>query len=233
MALHPRTLRNAKRLIRSACLKLPIDIAPNYYREWTAELPAILDDHEVRSPSIRIIRALTFAVDQHRSVRKLAPHGSRRRSSRSLLIGLTAIAFVLGIVGGVSAGIVTVLASGAGFFVGVFVGMVFGSPALGVVTSIILAIASGLYFAGAGKVVIGELLDTTNDDTAIRAALGGTLTGAATVCVLVMALANGPIGLISLCICASGIVPATRRIAIAYRTTYTSHYKVMPVEEDT
>jgi hypothetical protein len=231
--LHPRTLRQAKRLIRSACLKLPIDIAPGYYREWTAELPAILEDHEVRSPSIRMLRALTFALDQHRSVRKLAPQGSRRRSSRSLLIGLTAIAFVLGTVGGVGAGVITVLATGAGFAVGVFIGMVVKSAAVGLVASVLLGIAGGLYFGGAGKVVIGELLDTTTDDTVVRAALGGTLTGAAAVCALVMTLAHGPVGLISLRICAGGIVPAIRRLAMAYRTTYTSHYKVMPVEEDT
>ncbi|MEV0311263.1 hypothetical protein [Nonomuraea fuscirosea] len=230
MILRGHALRFGKRLIRNACLKLPIDIAVGYYEEWTAELPAILDDRDVRHPSVRIFRALAFAADQHRSVRKLAPDGSRRRGGRGLLLSLTAMAFTFGLFCGVSVGLVVLLATTAGYAAGIFFNMVFEVE--WTAAMIVFAIAAGGYFAAAGIVIIGELLDTTNDETLIRAALFGALIGAVAVSALVMTLVHWPIGLIALCICSSGIVPATKRLMVAYRCAYPRHYKVMSIEEE-
>ncbi len=47
---------------------LPEDVREERYREWAAELPAILHDPDIRSPVKRITRALRFAVSTHRSV---------------------------------------------------------------------------------------------------------------------------------------------------------------------
>jgi hypothetical protein len=49
-------------LIRQACRRLPEDIGDERYREWAAELAAILDDPEVRLPPVRAARALGFAL---------------------------------------------------------------------------------------------------------------------------------------------------------------------------
>ncbi|MEV5893487.1 hypothetical protein [Nonomuraea fuscirosea] len=231
MILRGHALRFGKRLIRNACLKLPLDIAVGYYEEWTAELPAILDDRDVRHPSVRILRALAFAADQYRSVRKLAPDGSRR-VARGLMLSLTAIAFTLGLVGGVGVGVVILLATSAGYLAGIILNMMFGLEPSTAVDSIILAIVAGGYFAAAGIVILGELLDTTNDETLIRAALFGALIGAVAVAALVMTLVHWPIGVIALCISSSGIVPATKRLVVAYRCAYPRHYQVMSIEEE-
>ncbi|QYC43119.1 hypothetical protein Nocox_27615 [Nonomuraea coxensis DSM 45129] len=232
MVLRTSALRLGKRLIRSACLSLPVELATDYYREWTAELPAILDDRDVRRPAVRIVRALAYAADQHRSVRKLAPRGARSRSSRGVVLTLTAIAFLAGVLCGGIAGLATVLATGAGYFAGIFVGMVADSTVVGVAGAVLLGVGAGGYLAGAGIVIIGELIDTTTDEIVIRVALGGALVGAVGVSALVMTLGHGPIGLISLCVCGAGIIPATRRLAIAYRAAYAEHYRALSLEED-
>ncbi len=49
---------------------MPPGAAEDKYREWTAELPFILDDIDTRFRLVRIAAALMFAVDQHRTVHK-------------------------------------------------------------------------------------------------------------------------------------------------------------------
>ena len=61
----------AQRLIRHACRRLPVDVREECQREWTAELPVILDDPEVRFAVRRMLRVLMFAADQRRTVRHL------------------------------------------------------------------------------------------------------------------------------------------------------------------
>jgi Phospholipase_D-nuclease N-terminal len=53
-------------------------------REWTAELPAILDDQSIRPSFLRTLRALTFCIGISRTTRQLsrsARAGSRRTRS--------------------------------------------------------------------------------------------------------------------------------------------------------
>jgi hypothetical protein len=78
--------RIAERLIRSACRRLPADERAERLREWTAELPAILDDESIRPSWRRGLRALAFCAGVSRATRQLsrpARTGSRRaRNSR-------------------------------------------------------------------------------------------------------------------------------------------------------
>jgi Phospholipase_D-nuclease N-terminal len=71
----------AERLIRSACRRLPADERAERFREWTAEVQAILDDESIRSSWLRWMRALAFCAGISRAARQLsrpAPAGSRR-----------------------------------------------------------------------------------------------------------------------------------------------------------
>ena len=78
--------RVAERLIRSACRRLPADARAERVREWTAELPAILDDESIRPSWLRGLRALAFCAGISRATRRLSRRalaGSRRvRNSR-------------------------------------------------------------------------------------------------------------------------------------------------------
>jgi hypothetical protein len=57
-------------LIRRACRDLPAAARAERGREWTAELPAILDDPDVRSGWLRSARALRFALGTIRTARR-------------------------------------------------------------------------------------------------------------------------------------------------------------------
>jgi hypothetical protein len=63
-------------LVRRACQQLPADIREERYREWAAELPAILHDLQVRFAPWRAVRMLGFAADAARSAAP-APGGIR------------------------------------------------------------------------------------------------------------------------------------------------------------
>lgn len=62
----------AERLIRSACGRLPADERAERFREWTAELHAILDDESIRPSWLRGLRALAFCVGIARATRQLS-----------------------------------------------------------------------------------------------------------------------------------------------------------------
>jgi len=81
MSQAPRAQRIAEWLIRTACRRLPADVRAEQCREWTAELPAILDDQSIRPSFLRTLRALTFCMGISRTTRQLsrpARAGSRR-----------------------------------------------------------------------------------------------------------------------------------------------------------
>ena len=81
MSRAPRAQRIAEWLVRTACRRLPADVRAERCREWTAELPAILDDQSIRPPFLRTLRALTFCLGISRTARRLsrsARAGSRR-----------------------------------------------------------------------------------------------------------------------------------------------------------
>jgi hypothetical protein len=62
-----RVQRLAESLIRLSCRPLPEDTRDERYREWTAELPAILHDPSIRSQTRRDLRALRFAAGHART----------------------------------------------------------------------------------------------------------------------------------------------------------------------
>jgi hypothetical protein len=49
-------LRPGEYLVRRACQRLPQDIREERYREWTAELPVILRDPQIRLAPLRAVR---------------------------------------------------------------------------------------------------------------------------------------------------------------------------------
>jgi hypothetical protein len=84
--------RMAERLIAGACRGLPEPERDLRYREWTAELPAILDDTD-RVWVARLLILLTYAGDQQR--------GRTRTSGQLVTTALSAlVGAVVGAVGG-------------------------------------------------------------------------------------------------------------------------------------
>jgi hypothetical protein len=81
----PRGQRIAEWLIRAACRRLPADVRAERCREWTAELPAILDDESIRVSFLRTLRALAFCVGISKTTRQLSR--SWRASSRRARTG--------------------------------------------------------------------------------------------------------------------------------------------------
>jgi hypothetical protein len=63
--------RVARFLIRRACSRLPGRTRGDRYREWTAELHAIVRDPRVPSRARRYARGLLYAADQNRGARHL------------------------------------------------------------------------------------------------------------------------------------------------------------------
>ncbi len=117
----PRAQRIAGWLIQAVCRRLPADVRAERCREWTAELPAILDDQSIRPAFLRTLRALSFCVGISWTTRQLsrsARAASRRtrnaqwrtgamrarppdlavRAVRGLLIWLVVVAAVLGLI---------------------------------------------------------------------------------------------------------------------------------------
>ncbi len=69
MSSRPVIQRVAEYLIRRACRQLSAGVRDDRYREWTAELPAVLADPGVR-PVLRQARALRFAAGTIRTARR-------------------------------------------------------------------------------------------------------------------------------------------------------------------
>ncbi|HUB39360.1 MAG TPA: PLDc N-terminal domain-containing protein [Streptosporangiaceae bacterium] len=74
--------RIAEMFIRASCRRLPEDERGERCREWSAELPAILDDTSVRLPLQRAVRALRYSAGISRTTRQL-----RRASGRPAKAG--------------------------------------------------------------------------------------------------------------------------------------------------
>jgi hypothetical protein len=82
-------LRVGEYLVGRACRRLPRGIRDERYREWTAELPVILHDREIRLAPYRAVRMLAYAADTLRGT-ALTPGRARRRAacSSALVPGL-------------------------------------------------------------------------------------------------------------------------------------------------
>ena len=76
-----RLLRAGEYLVRGACQRLPQDIREERYREWAAELPAILHDPQVRLALWRAVRMLGYAADSLRGT-IMTPDRARGRIPR-------------------------------------------------------------------------------------------------------------------------------------------------------
>jgi Clp amino terminal domain, pathogenicity island component len=61
-----RLLRLGEYLVGRACQRLPPGVREERYREWTAELPVILQDPQVRFAPRRAVRMLGYAADMLR-----------------------------------------------------------------------------------------------------------------------------------------------------------------------
>jgi hypothetical protein len=83
MTQAPRAQQIAEWLIRTACRQLPADVRAEQYREWTAEVPAILDDQSIRPRFLRALRAFTFCIGISTTTRQLGrPARARSRRTR-------------------------------------------------------------------------------------------------------------------------------------------------------
>lgn len=72
-------LRLGEYLVRRACHRLPHDTREERYREWAAELPAILHDPQIRPAPRRAARMLGYAADTFRGT--MTPITAPRRMS--------------------------------------------------------------------------------------------------------------------------------------------------------
>jgi hypothetical protein len=88
-------LRLGEYLLRRACQRLPPDIRQERYREWAAELPAILQDPQTRHSPRRALRMLAYAADTVRGA-AMTPARARRRTSR--MTALLCLVLVAGLV---------------------------------------------------------------------------------------------------------------------------------------
>ena len=94
-----RLLRFGEYLVGRACQQLPQDIREERYREWVAELPAILHDPQIRPAPRRAVRMLGYAADTLRGT-IMTPGTARGRIARLspavdllfLVAGLVAVA---------------------------------------------------------------------------------------------------------------------------------------------
>jgi hypothetical protein len=66
MRAERQLLRLGEYLVRRACQRLPKDVREERYREWAAELPAILHDPQTRLAPRRAVRMLGYAADTFR-----------------------------------------------------------------------------------------------------------------------------------------------------------------------
>ncbi len=73
-----RLLRIGEYLIARACRHLPAGARDERYREWVAELPAILGDPGVRPAARRAARMLRYASGTIRGTAALTPDSARR-----------------------------------------------------------------------------------------------------------------------------------------------------------
>jgi len=67
----PLVRRLAERRIRTACRRLPEEMREESYREWAAELSAILDDSGGGRGLLRAARALSYSAGLSRATRRL------------------------------------------------------------------------------------------------------------------------------------------------------------------
>jgi hypothetical protein len=76
-------------MVGRACQRLPQDIRAERYREWAAELPAILHDPQIRLAPRRAVRMLGYAADTFRGT--ALTHVRARRQTRAVTAALSVL----------------------------------------------------------------------------------------------------------------------------------------------
>jgi F-type H+-transporting ATPase subunit b len=84
MRAERQLLSIGEHLVSRACRRLPEDAREERYREWVAELPAILHDPQIRFAPRRAVRMLAYAADTARGA-ALTPARARRRTPRMVV----------------------------------------------------------------------------------------------------------------------------------------------------
>jgi hypothetical protein len=87
MRAERQLLRLGEYLVGRACQRLPKDIREERYREWAAELPAILHDPQIRLAPRRAVRMLGYAADTFRGA--ALTHVSARRQMPGMTAALS------------------------------------------------------------------------------------------------------------------------------------------------
>lgn len=82
-------LRLGEYLLGRACQRLPQDTREERYREWAAELPAILHDPKIRLAPRRAIRMLGYAADTFRGTALM--HARARRPTPAMTATLSTL----------------------------------------------------------------------------------------------------------------------------------------------
>ncbi len=85
-------LRLGEFLVHRVCQRLPPDIREERYREWVAELPAILHDPQVRLVPRRAVRMLGYAADTLRGTILTAARARPRTARMTALLYLLLVA---------------------------------------------------------------------------------------------------------------------------------------------
>jgi hypothetical protein len=92
-------LRLGEYLVRHASRHLPAEIRDERYREWAAELPAILNDPDIKHTARRAARMLRYAADTIRGS-ALTSGRSRRILARMPVVSrLWLMALLVGVIG--------------------------------------------------------------------------------------------------------------------------------------
>jgi hypothetical protein len=94
MSLERALLHAGEYLIRRACSRLPPEIRADRYREWTAELPAILHDQQITLAPRRAMRMLAYAADTLRGT-AVTPGSVRGLRSPAVLMTVYLVIFVV------------------------------------------------------------------------------------------------------------------------------------------
>jgi hypothetical protein len=89
--------RLAEYLIRRACRRLPADTRDERYREWTAEIRAILDDPDTGPGVLRATRALRYAAGIMSFTRD-DTRGLGARLTTGIVIYLAVVGLYIGLV---------------------------------------------------------------------------------------------------------------------------------------
>ena len=86
MRAEPALLRIGEYLVRRACHRLPPETRSERYREWAAELPAILHDREIRFAPYRAVRMLGYAADTLRGTARASGRARRGPAAPSSIL---------------------------------------------------------------------------------------------------------------------------------------------------